>query len=84
VVKKINKLISVVVPKYFEEEVSKGCYNRLKLVLDKQNYYYKFIFVNDGRTDRTLDILNEIAYKDKQVKIINIATPCYDNGICIS
>ncbi len=69
----MKELLSVVVPMYFEEEVAQECYIRLKTVMDLNDYNYEFIFVNDGSTDKTLDILSEIAEKDKQVKIIDFA-----------
>jgi polyisoprenyl-phosphate glycosyltransferase len=69
----MQELISIVVPMYFEEEVAQECYNRLKNVMTDHHLRYEFIFVNDGSTDRTLDILNEIALKDSQAKIVNFA-----------
>lgn len=67
----MKELISVVVPMYYEEEVAHECYNRLKFVLNR--YQHEFIFVNDGSTDKTEEILREIASKDANVKVINFA-----------
>ena len=68
------KKISIVVPMYYEEEVAKECYSRLKGILEKiENYNYEIIFINDGSKDKTLPILMEIAEKDKNVKIISFA-----------
>ncbi|MGV3026505.1 glycosyltransferase family 2 protein [Clostridium thermobutyricum] len=65
-------LVSVVVPMYFEELVAQECYNRLKSVMDNiENIDYELIFINDGSTDKTLDILKEIAREDIKVKVIN-------------
>lgn len=69
----MQELLSIVVPMYFEEEVARECYNRLKAVMNQKKYNYELIFVNDGSTDRTLEILTEIADRDKQVKIIDFA-----------
>lgn len=67
-------LVSVVVPMYFEELVAQECYNRLKSVMDNiENIDYELIFINDGSTDKTLDILKEIAREDIKVKVINFA-----------
>jgi polyisoprenyl-phosphate glycosyltransferase len=67
-------LVSVVVPMYFEELVAQECYNRLKSVMDNiENIDYELIFINDGSTDKTLDILKEIAKEDIKVKVINFA-----------
>lgn len=65
-------LLSVVIPMYFEEDVVRECYKRLTSVLHNR-YRYELIFVNDGSTDRTLPLLEEIAAADKQVKVISFA-----------
>ncbi len=67
------KLISVVVPMYFEELVAEECYKRLKIALNNKNFRYEIIFVNDGSKDKTELILNEIAKKDESVKVIHFA-----------
>ncbi len=68
------KKISVVIPMYYEEEVAKECYNRLVENLKKiENYEYEIIFVNDGSKDKTLEIIEEIASEDKNVKIISFS-----------
>jgi len=68
------KKVSVVVPMYYEEEVANECYNRLAKVLKNiQNYEYEIVFVNDGSKDKTLEILEEIASQDKNVKILSFA-----------
>ena len=68
------KKVSVVVPMYYEEEVAKECYDRLVENLKKmQNYEYEIIFVNDGSKDKTLEIIEEIANNDKNVKIISFS-----------
>lgn len=41
--------------------------------MDAHSIHYEFIFVNDGSTDRTIDILHEIAEKDHQAKIIDFS-----------
>ena len=68
------KKISVVIPMYFEEEVAQSCYERTKNVLvNIENYEHELIFVNDGSKDKTLEILEEIANKDKCVKVISFS-----------
>lgn len=67
-----NFLLSVVVPMYFEQDVAKECYRRLTNVL-QGNYRYELIFVNDGSTDNTLPILEELAAQDTHVKVISFA-----------
>lgn len=68
-----SKLISIVVPMYFEEEVVEECYKRLTAVAVENNLNYELIFVNDGSTDRTLELLEEISQKDVHVKVISFS-----------
>lgn len=63
---------SVVVPVFNEEEVLMMSYERLKSVMDKIGDY-ELIFVNDGSRDDTLNILKELAKKDKTVKVISFS-----------
>ncbi len=44
----MNKLISVIVPLYNEEEVLPESYRRLTSVLSGMEENYELIFVNDG------------------------------------
>ena len=68
------KKISIIVPMYNEQEVATICYDRLTQVLIKiDNYDYEIIFVNDGSKDKTLEILEALSKKDKNVKIISFS-----------
>ncbi|MEO2083416.1 MAG: glycosyltransferase family 2 protein [Desulfurobacteriaceae bacterium] len=67
------KKVSVVIPLYNEEESVPILYQRLKEVLEKIPYDYEIIFVDDGSSDRTGEILEEIAEKDRKVKLIQFA-----------
>ena len=68
------KKVSVVIPMYYEEEVAQECYDRMVTILKKlENYEYEIIFVNDGSKDKTLEILEEIASKDENVKVISFS-----------
>ncbi|MBP3596595.1 MAG: glycosyltransferase family 2 protein [Clostridia bacterium] len=70
----MEKKISLVVPMYYEEKVVNECYIRLANILKKiENYDYEIIFINDGSKDKTLELLEEIAKVDKNVKIISFA-----------
>ena len=67
------KKVSVVIPLYNEEESVPILYEKLKKVLEELKLEYVIIFVDDGSTDRTKEILEGIAEKDKKVKVIEFA-----------
>ena len=68
------KKISLVIPMYFEEQVVEECYNRVtKILKTLKNYEYEVIFINDGSKDKTLEILEEIANNDKNIKVISFS-----------
>lgn len=69
------KKVSVVIPMYYEQEIVDVCYKRVKKVLEelKEKYEHEIIFINDGSKDKTLDILQDIAKVDKNVKIISFS-----------
>ena len=68
------KKVSLVIPMYCEEKVVEECYKRVVNILKQlENYEYEIIFINDGSTDKTLEILQQIAENDKQVKVISFS-----------
>lgn len=68
------KKVSLVIPMYYEEEVANECYKRVRDVLTSlKDYEYEIVFVNDGSKDKTLEILEEIAGKDQNVKVVSFA-----------
>ncbi len=63
-------MISVVVPVYNEKDNVRLLYEKIKKVMVKNGYDHEIIFVDDGSTDGTFDVLKEIAEKDKRFKVI--------------
>lgn len=65
------RLISIVTACYNEEENVEELYNQVKDVFARlPPYAYEHIFIDNASSDRTVEILKEIAGKDKNVKII--------------
>ncbi|MBN3033542.1 MAG: glycosyltransferase family 2 protein [Candidatus Saganbacteria bacterium] len=65
------RTISVVNACYNEEENVREVYRQVKEVFSRlPGYQYEQIFIDNASTDRTVDILKEIARQDKRVKII--------------
>ena len=64
--------LSIIIPCKIEEGNVLELYNKIKDTLGKVKY--EMIYIDDGSTDKTLDILNSIYYKDKEhVRIISFS-----------
>ena len=68
-----EKMISVIVPIYNEEENIAEVYRRCSAVFEKSAETCELIFVNDGSTDRSLETLKELAESDSQVRVISFS-----------
>jgi len=66
-----RRTVSVVVPLYNEEESLQELYERLAKVLSGAYYEFELVFVDDGSTDRSLDVLRALREKDKRVKLLS-------------
>ena len=70
--KHINPQISIVVPFYNEEDNIEELYEQLTRVLGVLGASYELIFIDDGSTDRSHDILLKLFASDKTVKVIRL------------
>jgi glycosyltransferase involved in cell wall biosynthesis len=66
-------LLSIVVPTFNEEEVLMAFNKRLSSVLDKMPMNTEIVYVNDGSTDKSLDIMKKIKEKDLNVSIVDLS-----------
>jgi len=69
----MGKTISVVVSCYNEELALDQFYQETARILNKLNWDYELIFVNDGSQDGTMKILDGLSRKDKKVKVISFS-----------
>ena len=70
----MKKTISIVVPCYNEQESLPFFYKEIKKIEKKMDYLvFEYIFVNDGSKDKTLDVLRDLAKKDKKVRYISFS-----------
>lgn len=69
------KKITLVVPCYNESESLMLFYPEVDKVSKemKNDAEFEFLFVNDGSTDNTLDIIRDLALKDKRVRYISFS-----------
>jgi glycosyltransferase involved in cell wall biosynthesis len=64
--------LSIVIPLYNEEENIRELHEKLKKTLDSLKKEYEILFIDDGSTDKTLSILEEIQEQDKRVLILSL------------
>jgi dolichol-phosphate mannosyltransferase len=72
-VKSINK-VAFIIPCYNECKVINEFYRRVKNVVQELSAYeFEFLFINDGSTDGTAELLNLLAEHDISVRVLHFA-----------
>lgn len=69
----MKRLLSVVVSVYNEEQALPMFYQTIKPILESLPWNYELMFVNDGSRDRSLEILQELAAQDENVKLVGFS-----------
>ena len=66
--------ISLIVPVFNEQENIRNLYYRLVEVVEKisDQYQFEFLFTDNHSTDDTFMILEDLAAKDKRIKVIRL------------
>ena len=59
--------ISVIIPLYNEEESIGELYNWIERVMDENHFSYEVIFISDGSTDRSWQIITELKNESEHV-----------------
>lgn len=67
------KKISIIVSVYNEEAALNEFYRVAKPIFDSLVWDYELLFVNDGSTDRSLELLRQFAKEDSRIKLINFS-----------
>ncbi|MCG2611260.1 glycosyltransferase family 2 protein [Flavobacterium sp. SM15] len=73
----MRKLLSLVVPVYYEEEVILQFLKETKEVLDELPLDYEYVFVDDGSKDKTVSILTDQAKQNEKIKLVVLS---YNHG----
>jgi len=65
--------ISVVIPCYNEEKILPKSIKALErfFYIHRKNFLYELIFIDDGSTDSTLELLNSYAESGKNIRVLN-------------
>ena len=66
-------LLSIIVPAFNEEEVLPEFYRRVSAMAEGIDAAAELIFINDGSTDQTLSLLQELKAGDPRVAILDLS-----------
>ena len=70
----MNKKVSIIVPAYNEEASLQALYDSVCQVADSlPQYDIELLFVNDGSTDTTQDIISSLSDKDSRVAYVELS-----------
>ena len=69
----MNRLISIIVPCYNEQEALTVFYKELIENLGKMGYGYELILINDCSDDGTLEVIHRLAEQDNNIIFISFA-----------
>ncbi|HSW87863.1 MAG TPA: glycosyltransferase family 2 protein [Candidatus Saccharimonadales bacterium] len=64
-------MISIVVPVMNEEESLEAFYKEITRVVPTLSKEYEFVFIDDGSTDKSLSMLQELAQRDTHVRVFS-------------
>jgi glucosyltransferase len=75
------KSLSVIIPCFNEEAVIQHTYQKLKEQLERLSYRYEIIFVDDGSSDETYQILTSIKASDRKVALVKLSRNFGKEGV---
>lgn len=62
--------ISIVIPLFNEDESLTPLHDWIVKVMQKNNFSYEIVFINDGSTDNSWNVIEELANRNENVKAI--------------
>ena len=67
------ELISVTAPVLNEEDVLLPFYERVRATLEDLGLDFELVLIDDGSTDRTPELLDELAARDRRVRVVHLS-----------
>ena len=67
------KVVSIIVPCFNEEQAIMLFYHEIKKVMLPSDMDFEILFVDDGSSDGTINVIKEIAKKDARIKYLSFA-----------
>lgn len=69
-----NKVVSIVVPCYNEEDSLPHLYEEVKKIMAEiPGYTWELLFINDGSRDHTMSIIREMAVHDSRISYVDLS-----------
>lgn len=76
--------VSLIIPVYYNEDNLRPLYADLKeKFIDKIDYDYEIVMVNDGSKDKSYEVMQELAAKDENIKIISLSRNFGSHAACL-
>ena len=70
----MKKKITILIPCYNEQDSLPSLYESLIEMADSQgNYVWEFLFINDGSTDNTLQVIKHYREKDSLISYLDVS-----------
>ena len=67
------KKISIIIPTFNEQDNVEELHRRLVQSMNQSGYEYEIIFVDDGSTDQTYELLEKLHAADGRVKVLSLS-----------
>ena len=68
--------LSIVIPVYFNQDNLYPLYKDIKeKIIEKIDYEYEIVMVNDGSKDRSYEVMQQLAAQDVHIKTITDYSP---------
>ena len=70
---RLNPTLSIIVPAFNEADCLPLLYGRVASVMHELGESWELVFVNDGSTDSTLDVMQRLRAQDERIAIVNLS-----------
>lgn len=76
--------VSLIIPVYYNEDNLRPLYSELKKeFIDRIDYEYEIILVNDGSKDKSYEVMKELASQDTNIKIFSLSRNFGSHSACL-